>query len=230
MELRENMADRIIKNPNAGGQLILSVTDNSNNEIEIANFNPDGSGSFKLLPAGLILPFGGATPPAGWLACDGAAVSRTTYADLFATLSTNYGVGDGSTTFNLPDMRGEFIRGADNGRNVDTAGPAPGPRALGTTQAHQYGEHGHPLGTLAAGLANAAHGHSVRRIEVGLAPGATVVGSVGGAPGLLTPGSAAPENVPHGHPVTGTIGSSGGTPNSNETRPRNVSVNFIIKY
>ncbi len=72
--------------------------------------------------------------PSGWLECDGAAVSRTTYASLFAAIGTTFGVGDGSTTFNLPDLRGEFIRGLDNGRGVDAA------RALGSAQTGQVGD------------------------------------------------------------------------------------------
>jgi hypothetical protein len=80
------------------------------------------------MPAGSIISFAGAAAPAGFLICDGSAVSRTDYADLFAVLATTYGVGNGTTTFNLPDLRGEFIRGADAGRGVD-----PG-RVLGSNQ------------------------------------------------------------------------------------------------
>ena len=57
-------------------------------------------------PTGVIFPYGGAAAPSGFLLCDGSAVSRTTYADLFAVISDSYGVGDGSTTFNVPDMQG----------------------------------------------------------------------------------------------------------------------------
>lgn len=57
------------------------------------------------LPPGIILPYGGSSAPTGFLSCDGSAVSRTTYARLFAAISTTWGVGDGSTTFNLPDLR-----------------------------------------------------------------------------------------------------------------------------
>ncbi len=71
--------------------------------------------------AGTIHAFGYGFPPAGFLACNGAAVSRTAYARLFSRISTTFGVGDGSTTFNLPDLRGEFIRGWDSGRGVDTS-------------------------------------------------------------------------------------------------------------
>ena len=60
------------------------------------------------------------TPPGGWLECDGSAVSRTTYSGLFAAIGTAFGTGDGSTTFNLPDLRGEFVRGWDHGRGVDS--------------------------------------------------------------------------------------------------------------
>jgi len=68
-------------------------------------------GGGGVLPAGAIVPFGGAAAPAGWLLCDGAAVSRTTYAALFAAVGTTFGVGDGSTTFTLPDLRGRFPLG-----------------------------------------------------------------------------------------------------------------------
>ena len=60
---------------------------------------------------GTIKPWGKATAPAGYLLCDGSAVSRTTYADLFAVISTTYGAGDSSTTFNVPDLQGKFPQG-----------------------------------------------------------------------------------------------------------------------
>ena len=63
-------------------------------------------GSLSGLPAGIYLPYGGAAAPAGWQLCDGTAVNRVTFADLFAAIGTAFGVGDGATTFNLPDMRG----------------------------------------------------------------------------------------------------------------------------
>ena len=70
--------------------------------------------------AGLVQWYAGNTPPTGWLECNGNAVSRTTYAALFSAIGTTYGVGDGSTTFNLPDLRGEFVRGWDHGRGADS--------------------------------------------------------------------------------------------------------------
>lgn len=67
-----------------------------------------------LAPTGVILPFAGSAAPAGWLLCAGQAVSRTTYAALFTAIGTSYGTGDGSTTFNLPDMRGRMPGGKDD--------------------------------------------------------------------------------------------------------------------
>lgn len=67
------------------------------------------------MPAGVIVPYAvSGSAPTGWLKCDGTAVSRTTYATLFVAISTTYGVGDGSTTFNLPDLRGRVVAGQDN--------------------------------------------------------------------------------------------------------------------
>ena len=66
------------------------------------------------IPFGVPLPFAGATLPTGWLWCYGQAVSRTTYASLFAAISTTHGVGDGTTTFNVPDLRGRVPVGKDN--------------------------------------------------------------------------------------------------------------------
>ena len=73
----------------------------------------DGS-PMTVTPAGCMSPFAGSTAPTGWLLCYGQAVSRSTYATLFGVISTTYGVGDGSTTFNVPDMRGRGFIGLDN--------------------------------------------------------------------------------------------------------------------
>jgi phage-related tail fiber protein len=89
------------------------------------------------------------TAPTGWLKANGAAVSRATYADLFAAIGTVFGVGDGATTFNLPDLRGEFIRGWDDARGVDTG------RAFGSAQAHAFFAHSHNMpnsGAVSAGV------------------------------------------------------------------------------
>lgn len=86
---------------------------------------------------GSVAHFPTATAPAGWLKCNGAAVSRTAYAALFLVIGTTYGAGDGATTFNLPDLRGEFVRGLDDGRGVDAG------RGVGTFQANGFAHHTH---------------------------------------------------------------------------------------
>jgi microcystin-dependent protein len=68
----------------------------------------------QVTPAGSLMAYAASTAPTGWLLCDGSAVSRTTYATLFAAISTTWGTGDGSTTFNVPDLRGQFLRGFDS--------------------------------------------------------------------------------------------------------------------
>ena len=78
------------------------------------------------VPAGCVMPYAGATAPDGWLLCHGQAVSRTTYADLFAAIGTAYGPGDGSTTFSLPDLRGRVAAGRDDMGGTDAGRLAGG--------------------------------------------------------------------------------------------------------
>jgi len=103
-----------------------------------------------MAPAGLVASFARSAAPTGWLKANGAAVSRTAYADLFAAIGTTYGAGDGFNTFNLPDLRGEFIRGWDDGRGVD------GGRALGSSQAGAVQSHTHTATAADAG----SHAHT----------------------------------------------------------------------
>jgi len=103
----------------------------------------DASDLLGMVPSGAVLYFSGRTAPAGWLKANGAAVSRTAYAALFAAIGTTYGAGDGRTTFNLPDLRGEFIRGWDDGRGVDAG------RVFGSAQAHALQSHQHGLAVAA---------------------------------------------------------------------------------
>lgn len=84
----------------------------------------------EINPAGVIQAFAGSTTPDGWLLCDGSAVSRTTYADLFAAIGTTYGEGDGSTTFNVPDLTDKFIEGSETSGTEKSAGL---PNITGTT-------------------------------------------------------------------------------------------------
>ena len=99
-----------------GGTSILTVSG------DIGIFISEGSGNWRcvnylpvgggLMPAGTVVSYSGSSAPSGWLLCYGQAVSRTTYAGLFSAISTTYGTGDGSTTFNLPDLRGRVVAGS----------------------------------------------------------------------------------------------------------------------
>ena len=92
------------------------------------------------VPVGAVAYFAQDVPPFGWLKANGAAVSRTIYANLFAAIGERYGRGDGRTTFNLPDLRGEFIRSWDDGRAIDRN------RVLGSWQADEFRSHSHGIG------------------------------------------------------------------------------------
>ena len=93
--------------------------------------------------------FAMAAAPSGFLGCDGRVVSRTQYAQLFSAIGTNYGAGDGASTFAVPDLRGEFIRSADRGRGVDSG------RVIGSVQGDANKAHKHPIRTTSwAGVAS----------------------------------------------------------------------------
>lgn len=132
------------------------------------------------LPVGTVLPYAGATAPSGYLLADGSAVSRTTYSVLFALISTTFGVGDGSSTFNLPDLRGNVPVGKDTGTF----------NALGATG----GEETHTLTTTEM----PAHTHTQPWITGG-----------SGTSGIMGGGKDTPGSVIGGNPATGSAGSDG---------------------
>ncbi len=154
------------------------------------------------VPTAMVMPFASSTAPTGWLECNGNAVSRTTYAALFAIVGTTYGAGNGSTTFNLPDMRGNFMRGWDNGAGIDTG------RAIGSTQEST----GIPLGT-AIGYPNSGQaptGWGTGNINVEAALNSVSISPAGG--GISTFGGVAPTNC-----------------SAYRIRPRNVAMMYCIK-
>ena len=114
-------------NPPANLYAGLFWFDSTLNELKLRNKDNDGwivmgkfSGNANTsdTPSGAILQFAGSSAPANWLLCDGALVSRTTYATLFGVVGTTYGAGDGSTTFKLPDLRGRVPIGAGQGSGL----------------------------------------------------------------------------------------------------------------
>ncbi|WNI36450.1 phage tail protein [Chryseobacterium sp. SG20098] len=110
---------------------------------------------------GSITAFSYSAIPSSYLVCDGSAVSRTTYSALFAKIGTTYGSGDGSTTFNLPDLRGEFIRGLDLGRGVDTG------RALGTSQTDDFKSHNHSLSSNQLSVSTGTANDNLNNVSTG---------------------------------------------------------------
>lgn len=164
-------------------------------------------------PAGIIMAFGGTAAPTGFLACDGSAVSRTTYADLFTAIGTTWGAGNGSTTFNVPDLRGAFLRGSGTS-SLDPSSP----RAVGTFQAEAYASHAH-----ANTLSDPGHSHAV----FGNTGGSFATGSAGSIDRLATF-----DNV-NRNGFTGAAGTGIGINNAAaggaETRPDNYAILYIIK-
>lgn len=156
------------------------------------------------LPPGMIVPYAGTAAPSGWLSCNGSAVSRTTYAALFAAIGTTYGAGDGSTTFNLPNTQGVFLRGSGS----QIIGGVTYSGAQGTTQGDQIQGHKH----------NASDGSN----WVGSAFNGSVVS--GYSASVTTPTD---KQMQTSSPITDGVN---GTPRTgSETRPANISVLYIIK-
>jgi len=169
----------------------------------------DGFQARALMPAGAMLPFAGSSVPSGWLLCVGQAVSRATYADLYSAISTTWGVGNGSTTFNVPDMREAAPIGAGTYSAVTgtTHGAitAHDARALGAFADDQGQGHKHGMTTWGT-----AHTPGSAGLGFGTADCVQQTGLTTDAP--VTDGT-------NGTPRTGTV-----------TRGKTIGVNYIIKY
>ena len=107
-----------------------------------------GTGAVGFMPVGVVVPFAGSSSPAGWQLCYGQAISRTTYAGLFSSIGTTYGSGDGSTTFNVPELRGRVVAGEDDmGGTAASRLTAGGSGIIGTTLGATGGTQTHTLTT-----------------------------------------------------------------------------------
>lgn len=162
---------------------------------------------------GAVVGFAMNSAPEGWLAANGSAVSRTTYARLFSRIGTTYGVGDGVNTFNLPDYRAEFLRGLDSGRGIDAG------RVIGSAQAQQSVNHSHLLpttsGTGGDGLMTAVFTDDTSAMTY--YPSGT--NSYNPSPSANTTLRTYTANA---SAITGAFG--------DETRPRNIAVLYCIKF
>ena len=181
------------------------------------------------VPSGTIIAFGGDSIPTGWLACDFSAVSRTTYPALFKAIGINWGIGDGISTFNLPDLRGLFLRGVAGlagvaadpdvaNRIAENANGGSTGNKVGSYQPHAFQGHIHALNSnILEG------GQNTTATNTGLQVGGSFY-NVG------TLGTSSPGNADNSV-TTPTSDGIHGTPSiSSETRPSNVYVNYIIKY
>jgi microcystin-dependent protein len=166
----------------------------------------------KVSITGEVKAFAGATPPEGWLLCDGSTVSRSQYPELFAAIGTIHGQGNGATTFHLPDYRGRFLRGADDmgtgaaGRDPDASIPG------GRTAANTGGATGAEVGSVQSHTMQ-GHNHQFatgRGDGFGFSTGSGVVAR-----------SVDTSSFYSNYTTTSTSGS--------ETRPQNANVNYIIK-
>ena len=156
------------------------------------------------VPAGAVMPFAMNSAPSGWLAANGSEVSRTTYATLFAVIGTTYGSGNGSTTFNLPDLRGYFVRGS--GTNSDGTASA----AFGTKQNDELKSHTHLL---------FADAFSADGSKVSISQQAAWASTNDGREDYHIGGVT-------NNATLGNSSSVGGT----ETRPKNIALLYCIKF
>lgn len=170
---------------------------------------PAVTGSTSPVPAGVVAWTAGSAAPTGWLLCDGSAVSRTTYADLFTALSTTYGVGDGSTTFNIPDLRARMPIGVNGTYTLASTGGA----ATVTLSTSEIPSHTHTGPSHTHGPSSAAFAltNFVAQVAAG-----TDFAAVNGQSSATASGG------------TGSTGSAGGG-GAHENLPPYVALNGIIR-
>lgn len=156
------------------------------------------------VPSGSIVDYAGATEPSGWLFCYGQAISRTTYADLFTAISTTYGAGDGSTTFNVPDLRGRVVAGQDD---------------MGGSSANRLTNASGGLNGDTLGATGGAETHTLTTAEM---PAHTHAGVA------TMGGNTVPNGAVRPVPVAGSTGSTGGDGAHNNVQPT-IILNKIIK-
>lgn len=173
-----------------------------------------------LFPPGMVSPFAGDSIPAGWLLCDGSAISRTEYANLYSAIGVSWGVGDGLTTFNLPDMRGMFLRGVsgDSGNDED----ADGRIVLHDNGGNTGNQVGSYQGDAIRNITGAVH----HNIQGHMGWGSQTEGAM---TWIDEHGDASWEDSTPGYSGI-SFDASRVVPVGSDNRPKNVYVNYIIKY
>lgn len=163
------------------------------------------------VPTGTVISFPSSSVPDGFIKCNGATLPESTYPELFLIIGRTYGGSSVSSTFSVPDLRGEFIRGWDDGRNVDSG------RAIGSYQSDMLGSHNHSGSTNAAG--NHRHGVPTADVDANNSYGKFDPATTGSKPDTYT-------SYAGNHSHSLSINYSGGS----ETRPRNIAMMYCIKY
>lgn len=203
---------------NAASDITLTLPDSDGNANDVLQSDGSGNLSFAALPqavpTGSVHMMATTTVPSGYLKCNGAAVSRTTYADLFAIVGTAHGAGDGSSTFNVPDLRGEFVRGWDDSRGVDSG------RNFGSSQSDQNAQHNHSA-TATSTVTDPGHFHDVPYSNSDSGDG--VIEESGTGFSGVEPTNSATTGISVSTSVT--VANQGG----NEARPRNIAMMYVIK-
>lgn len=211
--------------------------------INAAALNNMEDGITKAMPTGTVVPYAGSAAPGGWLLCRGQAVSRSTYADLFNVIGTTFGAGDGSTTFNLPDLQGKFpvgVSGADPDYTLAGTGGEEEHTLTATEMpghTHTGPSHSHGDGSLAS-ASGGGHSHSLsHHTELELKAGGSTArawdwSSPGDGSEVLSIQSAGA----HAHDVTGSTGAAGtgnsgstGGGSPHENRPPYLALNMMIR-
>jgi microcystin-dependent protein len=177
---------------------------------QFEGYNGSGWGEIANgVPAGSVFTFATTTVPSGYLECNGAAVSRSTYASLFSAISTTWGSGDGSSTFNLPDLRGQFVRGWDNSAGVDSG------RSFASSQSDQNKTHDHSV-------TDPGHVHATTFDNKKYFPGggstSVTYGGSGSYPADVFTMSSATTGI--------SLATDGGT----EVRVKNKALMYVIKF
>ena len=198
--------------------ITLTLPNSDGNANDVLQSDGSGNLSFAALPqavpTGSVHLMATTTVPSGYLKCDGSAISRTTYSDLFGLIGTAHGSGDGSSTFNVPDLRGEFVRGWDDGRGVDSG------RNFASSQSDQNEAHNH---TATSTVTDPGHFHTTENFVV--RPSYSEPRNLGVGTDGNGNNTGNTDSKTTGITVSTTIANDGGT----EARPRNIAMMYVIK-
>lgn len=203
------------------------------NDAIIGDYDPVGpaaAGATGTVPVGGLQIYAGSTPPAGWLFCDGSAISRTVFSVLFSRIGTTFGAGDGATTFNIPDLRGRVVAGVDTmggvaANRLTSGGSGINANVLGGTGGDEMSQlHNHTLNDPTHWHDDEGHTHTTDGSHI--LTGGTLAAS-GNFPLSIvadTIGTSHAYILPNSTGITLNSWGAGGSQNAQPT----IALNFII--